>query len=275
MTVTLLLSSNMMHSGIFWASFWDLKVSWRLLWSRPVCIQASKTKILSWNHNYWCKKIYKLESYWFLESMEDLPLWANLWPTIIQPLWECSSSQSGGIMFSSLDAIVSHHDVAWMAGNHQVKVLLENKKSQAKGEKYCAPFQCAASKHSWNSKVCRIACTSSIANLFPYFTLQEYSTLVASMSQTRTTMTGQSLSRRMLDHCHRLWTCWGWWGQELLLQSSAKHVFRGGCNLTSDTLKSCWYYTWKFVSSALISLTYYSISSWYYTCRTMISYMIS
>ncbi len=90
-----------------------------------------------------------------------------------------------------------------------------------------------------------------------------------------TTRMGQSLSRRMPVHCHRFWTCWGWCYQVRLLLCSTKNVFGGGCHVISTPWNHVWYQTWKFVICALISLTYEIISSWYHSCSTMISYMIS
>ncbi len=62
---------------------------------------------------------------------------ANYHPVVVEmfeQLIEGVLVGSGCIMFCFVYGFLSTHDGAWMAGNCQVKVLFENKESQAKGE---------------------------------------------------------------------------------------------------------------------------------------------
>jgi hypothetical protein len=76
-------------------------------------------------------------------------------------------------MFCFVNELVLTNDSTWLAGNKQAKVHFENKESQAKGETTVLENSVHPSQQSSsNSLVLQIACTSSLATLFPSFSLQ-------------------------------------------------------------------------------------------------------
>ena len=88
-----------------------------LLWSRPVWIQASKTKSQVGIILIDVRKNYKLESYWLM-------------PICSPPNFSCA-----WLAVNFNRNLSEFNDCVLRTGNSQAKILFENKDSQAKGRK--------------------------------------------------------------------------------------------------------------------------------------------
>ncbi len=149
-------------AGIFWASIRILEVRRRLLWSRPLCIKASRPKIESWNHNIQCKPILQIGILLIHICLLTYPSFCS---------WSTSSMLClliGALYFSPLLFPTLINTLCWQA-------ILNTKFSELMMDLPLCPtsiqtlWKCSSTS---NSAVSKIICTSSLAILFSCFTLQ-------------------------------------------------------------------------------------------------------
>ncbi len=145
---------------ILWSSFRNLEVLWRILWSRPVCIQASKNKIESWNHNDQLSKNYKLDSYqsMFASLLLLLPCklsvdWCPLFPSFLIP------TLITALGWQAILNIIFWNQ--WWFSHYGQRSFSHC------GYVRAADYWCAS-----NSSIRKFACTSALPILFSHFTLQ-------------------------------------------------------------------------------------------------------
>ncbi len=131
-------------AGFFAAYVRNLKEMWGLLWTRPVWIQASKTKSQVGIILIDVRKNYKLESYWLM-------------PIFLPPNFSCAWL---AVIFNR--NLSELNNCGLRTGNSQAKIIFDNKVSQVKGWK----GETTVLQNSEHPKVLQIARYARIANSF-------------------------------------------------------------------------------------------------------------